>query len=150
MSDNTGTVSLREVTAQTVVRICELSVHPDQAKFVWPPAISIAQAYFEPRAWFRAIYADEEPVGFVLLRMDPEKPEYFLWRFMIAGEHQGKGYGWKALRLLADHMRSLPGATELLVSYVDEEGGPAPFYRKLGFVETGELRDGLKVARLAL
>ena len=30
------------------------------------------------------------------------------------------------------------GATELLTSYVDEEGGPADFYAGLGFVDTGD------------
>ena len=76
--------------------------------------MSIAEAHFEPKAWFRAIYAGEDPVGFVMLYDDPEKPEYYLWRLMIAGEHQRKGYGREALRLLVEHVRARPGARELL------------------------------------
>ena len=77
----TATVSLREVNADTIGAVCGLSNTLTEPKknFVANNAFSIAQAYFEPKAWFRAIYADEEPVGFVMLHNDAEKSEYFLW-----------------------------------------------------------------------
>jgi diamine N-acetyltransferase len=144
------TVSLREVTADTVRAICRLDVRPQQRGYVAPNAVSIAQAYFQPRAWFRAVYADETPVGFVMLHEDPDKEEYFLWRFMVAAEHQGRGYGRRALDLVVDHVRERPGARELLSSYVPGDDGPGEFYRRYGFVETGELDDGEAVIRLPL
>jgi len=143
-------VTLREVTAETVREICRLQVRPEQRGFVAENAVSIAQAHFEPRAWFRAVYADEEPVGFVMLYEDAEKQEYFLWRFMIAGGCQGKGYGRRALDLVVEHVRGLPGATELRSSYVPGEHGPRDFYLRYGFVETGEVDEGERVIRLAL
>jgi diamine N-acetyltransferase len=143
-------VELREVTGETVRAICRLEVAPEQTTFVAPNAVSFAEAYFEPKAWFRAIYADDEPVGFAMLSLDPEKPEYYLWRLMIAAGAQGRGYGRAAVRLLVDHVRTLPGATELLVSWVPADGGPEPFYRGLGFTPTGEIHEGEVVARLAL
>ena len=84
-------VTLREVTRETVRVICKLEVAPEQRGFVAPNAVSIAQAYFEPKAWFRAVYAGEEPVGFVMLFEDTSAEEYYLWRFMIAAEHQEQG-----------------------------------------------------------
>lgn len=48
-------VSLREVTQETVRQVVGLKVAPAQEKFVAGNAISIAEAYFEPKAWFRAI-----------------------------------------------------------------------------------------------
>ena len=132
-------VSLREITAETVRAICNLDVAETQKQFVAPNAVSIAQAYFEPKAWFRAIYADETPVGFVMLFDDPVAPEYFLWRFMIAADHQGLGFGARAIQLLEDYVRTRPNATKLLVSYVPEKGGPGTFYRKCGFSETGKM-----------
>ena len=143
-------VELREITGETVRSICRLEVAPEQTAFVAPNAVSFAEAYFEPKAWFRAIYADDEPVGFAMLSLDPEKPEYYLWRLMIAAGAQGRGYGRAAVHLLVDHVRTLPGATELLVSWVPTDGGPEPFYRGLGFIPTGEIHDGEAVARLAL
>jgi diamine N-acetyltransferase len=143
-------VSLREVTAETVRAICALDVRPEQRQYVATNALSIAQAYFQPRAWFRAIYAGDTPVGFVMLDDDPEKQEYFLWRLMIDADHQGKGYGRRALDLVVDHVRSRPGARELRSSYVEGDDGPAEFYRSYGFVETGELEGTEVVIRLDL
>jgi len=111
---------------------------------VAPNAVSIAQAYFEPKAWFRGIYADETPVGFVMLYDNPDEGDYFLWRYMIAADYQGNGFGRKALDLLEEYVRSRPNATELYVSYVPEEGGPGPFYHKCGFEETGKVH-GIEV-----
>ena len=145
-----GEVSLREVTAETVRAVCSLAVRPEQRAYVADNALSIAQAHFEPHAWFRVIYADETPVGFVMLYEDPEKREYFLWRFMIAAEHQGKGYGRRALDLVAEHVRTRPGAAELVSSYVPGEDGPRDFYVRYGFVETGAIEDGEAVIRLGL
>jgi diamine N-acetyltransferase len=50
----------------------------------------------------------------------------------------------------ADTVRTRPGATELLTSWVPGERGPEEFYRKLGFERTGEVEDGEVVARLRL
>jgi diamine N-acetyltransferase len=143
-------VTLREVTAETVRAICALEVRPEQRGYVAPNAVSIAQAHFEPKSWFRAVYADDTPVGFAMLHEDSEKPEYYLWRFMVAGEHQGKGYGRRALDLVVAHVRDQPGAEELLSSYVPGDDGPAEFYRSYGFVETGEVEEGELVIRLRL
>jgi diamine N-acetyltransferase len=144
------TVELREVTGETVREICRLVVAPGQDRFVAPNAVSIAEAYFHPTAWFRAIYADDEPVGFLMLDDDDRKPLYTLWRLMIADGFQGRGYGKRAVELLTDYVRTRPGATALMTSWVPGEGGPAEFYRKLGFEPTGEMDEGEVVGRLAL
>ena len=143
-------VSLREITAETVWAICQLKVAPAQEQFVASNAFSIAQAHFSPIAWFRAIYADETPVGFMMLADNPEAPEYFLWRLMIADGHQRKGFGERAIALLVDYVRTRPGATELQVSYHPGEGSPRDFYLKQGFEETGRIEEGEVVLRLPL
>ncbi|MBN1641517.1 MAG: GNAT family N-acetyltransferase [Anaerolineae bacterium] len=147
-----ATVSLREITAETVLQICDLSdtLPEQQQRMVAENAVSIAQAHFSDKAWFRAIYADEAPVGFVMLYNDPEQAAYFLWRLMIAAPHQGKGYGRRAIELLVDYVRTRPGAKELRTSYVPIEGGPEGFYRKLGFEPTGEILEREVVMRLPL
>ncbi len=142
-------VSLREITRDTVRPVCRLEVAPEQRRFVASTAVSIAEAHFSPEAWFRAIYSGEQPVGFVMLSVLPEKPEYAVWRFLIGSEHQAKGYGSAAMRLVIDHVRSL-GAAELLLSYVPGEGEPRAFYEKLGFEPTGAVEDGEIVMALRL
>jgi diamine N-acetyltransferase len=146
-----ATVMLREITSATVRMICELQVAPHQVGFVAPNAISIAQAHFEPEtAWFRAIYADETPVGFLMLEDDPANEEYSLWRFMIDARFQGAGYGRRALELLIEHVKTRPGAKAIFTSCVPGNGSPCPFYEKMGFVYTGEEDDGELVMRLDL
>ena len=94
----------------------------------------------------RAIYADDVLVGFILLHIGSDWqdgidcPGVFLWRFMIAGNHQGFGYGQAAMACLVDHLRAL-GIPQLFTSYDPGEEGPGKFYEKLGFVPTGEYYD---------
>ena len=141
-------VKLKEIDASSVLAVCALSVHPDQQKFVTPNAISIAQAYFSEHAWFRMICADETPAGFVMLEDQPEKPEYYLWRFMIDARFQRKGYGHRAISLLVEHVKTRPQATELLTSVVQAESGPQGFYESLGFELTGEYEEGEALMRI--
>jgi diamine N-acetyltransferase len=148
----TSTVSLREITSESLRPILRLKVFPEQEKYVASNAVSIAQAYFHrDNAWFRAIYADETPVGFLMLDDRPDEASYFLWRFMIDARYQKFGYGKRALELLINHVRTRPNAKELGVSCVPEgEGSPCPFYEKMGFVYTGEDDEGELVMKLKL
>ena len=144
-------VSLREVTRENLREVLRLEVHPEQKQFVASNAVSIAQAYFEREsAWFRAIYAGETPVGFLMLFDNPAESEYFLWRFMIDARFQGLNFGWRALELLVEQVRTRPGAVKLGVSCVPTDGGPGPFYEKFGFVYTGEEDEGELVMELVL
>jgi len=143
-------VTLREITEDTVRIICSLKVLDEQTKFVAPNSVSIAQAYFSKHAWFRAIYASETPVGFLMLEDQPEKPEYYLWRFMIDAQYQSMGFGHRALALLIEHVKTRPKATELLTSVHQAEGGPQTFYEKSGFELTGEIEEGEAMMRLIL
>lgn len=149
-------VSLREITAETVRAVMQLAVSDDQNRFVAPNAWSLGQALFSPEAWYRAIYCEEEPVGFVMLsdqsRVVPvlEDPKVEVWRFMVDAKHQHKGIGRAAMRLVIEHVRRAGLFRELGISYVPGEGSPEQFYRSLGFRPTGEVDDGEVVMRLLL
>jgi len=133
---------LERVTAGNVRAVCDLRVAPDQESFVTPNAISLAEAYVHEVAWCRAVYADDDLVGFVMLHDSAEGPGYMLWRLMIDERFQGRGHGRQVVQLVVDHVRSRPGATQLKVSAHQGEGAPGPFYESLGFVATGEVIDG--------
>jgi diamine N-acetyltransferase len=91
---------------------------------------------------------DETAAGFMMLWDEHlgEAPvqigRYYLWRFMIDAQFQGKGIGREALRLLVQHVRTRPHAQQLLLSHSKGDGNPGPFYRKLGFTYTGNTIDG--------
>lgn len=143
-------VSLRPITRDNARDVTRLKVAPEQERFVASNAISLAQAHFEKYAWYRAIYADETPVGFVMLYDDPVQPQYFLWRLMVDARYQGHGFAWRAVQQLIDYVRTRPGAKELLVSHGQGEDSPAWFYARFGFTYTGEEDDGELIMRLPL
>ncbi len=148
-------VTLREVTKDTVRRVSLLDVGPGQDGLVAPNAFSIAQAHFHPEAWFRAIYADDEPVGFAMLedwtqvpdatpQLWRDAPYVGLWRFMVDQRYQQLGFGAKALELLIAHARSRTAAKNMLLSFVPKSNNAEAFYQRFGFVRTGEM-DGDEV-----
>ena len=151
-------VSLREITDQNQDTVLALRIAPSQEGYVSSVADSLEEARDTPEGnpWCRAIYAEGEPVGFVMISWDvtPDPPRvigpWFLWKLLIHERHQGRGYGREAVSLVADIARE-QGASELLTSYVGGEKSPEPFYRQLGFVPTGEQDEkGEKVLALRL
>ena len=50
----TATVELREITKDSLAAVLDLAVEPEQEQYVATNARSIAEAHFEPHAWFRA------------------------------------------------------------------------------------------------
>ncbi|MFZ2650337.1 MAG: GNAT family N-acetyltransferase [Burkholderiaceae bacterium] len=149
-------VSLQEVTAQSVRAVTDLRVSPQQQAYVASNAVSIAQAYFHPEAWFRAICVDDVAVGFVMLEDPTLLPDWLgpaqvrLWRFMIDERYQGRGYGRAGMRLVVEQARSRPGQSMLRTSCVPGPHSPVGFYERCGFRRTGEIDDGEEVLELSL
>lgn len=149
-------VYLRKITADTVREITDLDVRPDQQPFVANNAVSLAEALFTPEAWYRAIYLDDQPVGFAMLFDEslgagsPASPRIVLWRFMIDAGYQRRGIGAAALEQLVEHVRRKGVFESLLVSYVPKPGCPEGFYLSAGFQHTGKVDDNELVLKLPL
>ena len=150
MTEKKDVLELRELDKDTFYAICKLEVNEEQKQNVAPNAFSIAQASFHDTAWFRGIYVDDEPVGFVMLNLDHEKPEYYLWRYMIDKRYQGKGYGKRALDEVVKFLNQFPKAAVLYSSVVPGEHSPMEFYKNYGFIETDEWEEDEKVIKLEL
>lgn len=137
-------IHFMRITATTMNQICNLSetLSPIHRHMVADNVRSIAEAHFSESVWMRAIYADQTPVGFIMTHTGSDYedgidcPGVFLWRFMIAGPYQGKGYGKLALLKLIQHLKAM-GVPLLYTSCEVGEGSPEGFYRKLGFNPTG-------------
>jgi GNAT superfamily N-acetyltransferase len=145
-------ITLRDVTDENRREVLALRVAESQERFVGTVAAALSDADEIPKAnpWYRAIYAGDEPVGFVMLswNVEPQPPRiigpWFLWKLLIDERYQRRGYGRDAVRSIADLVRA-HGASELLTSCVPAAGGPEPFYRRLGFVPTGELDENAEI-----
>ncbi len=151
-------VQLREITSENRAAVKALSVTESQAEYVSGVAESLGDAAETPDAcpWFRAVYADGGPVGFVMISdgitvVNPEYlGPYFLWRLLIDQRYQGRGYGAAALRLVVEHVRTRPDAQVLLTSAGQGPESPAGFYQRQGFRRTGEVHEGELVLALDL
>jgi RimJ/RimL family protein N-acetyltransferase len=150
-------VRLVEVTPANQRAVRALVTHKSQERFVSPVINSFADAQFPEDhrdapvvPWMRAIEADGELVGFVLVAVRTELyPETHLWRFLIDRRHQRRGIGSMALELVIEQSRTW-GDPTLGVSWVPGRGSPAPMYLARGFVPTGVVDDGEIEARLTL
>ena len=142
-------VTLREITRENLDDILCLKVTKEQEKFVATNAVSIAQAHFHPDvAWFRAVYADEIPVGFVMLEEDRVNSTYSLWRLMIDESFQQQGFGRRTVELILEYAKTCLGAKVLFTSCVSGDGSPRKFYEKMGFIYTGDVdEDGELIMR---
>ncbi|MEM1335864.1 MAG: GNAT family N-acetyltransferase [Actinomycetota bacterium] len=146
-----------EVTPHKQDPVLRLETHQSQRRFVAPTVFSLADAQVPEVVdgaavvpWYRAVEADGELAGFVMLSEITEAHvEPYLWRLLIDRRHQRRGIGDRVIDLVAEQCRAW-NASSLLVSYVEDIGGPEPFYRRRRFVPTGEIIDGETEARLML
>jgi RimJ/RimL family protein N-acetyltransferase len=150
-------VELVEITADTVRRVGELDRAFSQRRFVSSVYQSYGDALVPPThegaritPWFRAIYADGEPVGFMMVAEPlPTQPHPYLWRLMVDWRHQERGIGRAAIQALAQ-LWVAEGATHLLLSCTaDVTGSPEPFYRRLGFERTGTFNESGETEMIA-
>lgn len=150
MSPLTPEISLREVTPQNYETIITMQVREDQKNFVAPNVHSLAEARVFPNRYPLAIYANETPVGFLMYAYWEERQQHWIFRLIIAAEHQGQGYGRAAMRLLVERMRAIPGCQQIYISYEPENEAAKGLYASLGFCVTGEFVSGEEVACLEL
>jgi diamine N-acetyltransferase len=151
-------VTLREITDANRAGVLALRLAPGQDRFVSTVEDSLEEAARTPQGspWYRAIYAGDEPIGFVMLSWDvtPIPGEiigpWFLWKLLIGERHQRQGYGRATMQRVIEIVRD-QGGTELFTSYSTGEGEPWPFYERFGFAPTGERdADGEIILRLDL
>ncbi|MHA1915015.1 MAG: GNAT family N-acetyltransferase [Promethearchaeota archaeon] len=151
-------ISLRKINKRNLELIMDLKVKPKQRSLVASNAKSVAESHYTRGTWLRAIYLDFTPIGLVLLidstlkfkTMKPDNPYLYIWRFMIDGRYQGKGYGKKALELIIDYAKSRPNAKVMFLAHESTEGNAGEFYKKLGFIHTGRIVDNESEMKLKL
>ena len=151
-------VTLRPVTDQNRAEIEALEVTATQSEYVTGVADSLVEAAVEPdaRPWFRAVHADDEPVGFLMLSdgITVENPDYlgpyYLWRLIVDHRHQRRGYGSAALRLAIEHLRTRPDAHVLLASVAAGPDTPLGFCLGFGFTPRGDVHQRELVLELRI
>ncbi len=134
-----------------------LDVQEHQKNLVSSVAQSFADALFPPAyeaglpvPWIRGVLRQSKPAGFIMCA-DPteEQKDPWLWRLLVDKSHQGYGVGTFAVESVLARYREM-GCTRVKVCWAPDEGNAGDFYKKFGFIETGEKIDEEIVAELKL
>jgi diamine N-acetyltransferase len=149
------TITLRDVNHDNWEDVIGLEVASDQREFVAPNIYSLLEANYSGPYYDcfpHAIYEGDTPVGFVMYAYFTFEGRrvWGIWRFMIAEQHQRKGYGRAALQLTIEQMRKKHQCREILISFVPENIGAKTLYMQAGFANTGKMHDGEIVYQLDL
>lgn len=137
-------VTLQPIDQSNGEAVEGLRVSPIQERFVSGVAESLLEAADEPdgRAIFWAVYAEETPVGFVMITDEVGSSDYiphYLWKLLIDARYQRQGYGTATLDLIVEYFRGRPEVEELWTSAGQGDGSPIGFYEAYGFEQTGEI-----------
>ena len=127
----------------------KISEADERARFVAPNVRSLADAwlYRENGDVFpMAIYWNELVVGFLLLEIDKDEAEYFIWRIMIGQQYQGRGYGRKAVEVLIKKAQMDSTCNHIVAGYVVGNEKMKRLLTSLGFQETGFIKENNEVA----
>ena len=152
-------INLQPITSKNDDEICKLKADKNLVRH---NEGSLADAYIywaehgnSPIVY--GIYDNETPVGFVMVayfedddRDNEGIPYYFLWRMMIDENHQNKGNGREAMKLIIEEVKTFPKGKSNAF-YTSTNGVAAlKLYEGSGFVMTGEIRYGEVELRFAL
>jgi len=146
-------ITLRKITLENRRAIFNLEVSEDQRRFVASNLSSVASCYVlatnggHPFPF--AIYADEQPVGFVMITYRitgyelPTIPDdsYCILRLMIDKQYQHRGYGFEAMNKILEFIRTFPAgpASYCWISYKDDNSVAKKLYESFGFCDNGEI-----------
>lgn len=141
-----------ELSAATIVAVNNLSLKPGQEQFLAPVSYGTAATVMNPQTtWQRVVLDGEQVVAFVSANFDADAAEeHFrcvLWRINVDADAQGQGVGRFAVdHLLAEARKR--GFDHVNVIYEAGEGGPEPFFLRVGFTPVGETEYGEVIAEI--
>lgn len=141
---------VRPVQDADKAAIVALAVHPDQANYVASNEISLTEAAEEVGSHPFCVTAKSRIVGFLLAvdiaELDPPSTLFgpddaYLWRFMIAADWQGRGYGRQAMAWFHEWARRR-GKTRLVLTVREDNSAGRAFYASVGYRPTSRVRNG--------
>lgn len=140
-------ITIRDVTHENWLETLALSVAPEQQKYVagYAPIalVGLAKAYVRPLGWRwlpYAIYADDDMIGFFELAFDTGVAnQCWLFHFFIDQQHQNKGYGKQAAKMIIHFVRDQFPSYRMICLTVHPDNDKAKHvYTHVGFTPTGE------------
>ena len=119
-------------------------------EFVASNALSIVQSVYENGWVIKAIEHEGELIGFTMFGFNEEEDFYELCRIMIDREHQNKGYGTQAIRMILEEMKARFGCGEVYLSTDPENARGKHVYEKVGFRSEHRMVDDEELFKIIL
>lgn len=116
-----------------------LTIDENQEGFVADNKQSLIEAAYEEGLYTLGIYQDDIMVGFILYDYDENFPGWFLSRFMIGKQFQGRGYGKKAVIAFLDYFKKKHNVAKLFISVSLENTVARNMFSSVGFAELKEV-----------
>ncbi|MEC0310795.1 GNAT family N-acetyltransferase [Paenibacillus lautus] len=157
-------ITLRKITLENRRSIFNLEVSKDQRRFVASNLSSVASCYVlatnEGHPFPFSIYADEQPVGFVMITYritgydlpTIADDSYCILRLMIDKQYQNRGYGREAMKKILEFIRTFPAgpAQFCWIPYKAENAAAKKLYESYGFRDNGEIIENEQITVLRL
>ncbi|WP_309119733.1 N-acetyltransferase [Paenibacillus sp.] len=157
-------ITLEKITLENRRAIFNLEVSEDQRGFVASNLSSVASCYVLAtnggRPFPFAIYADEQPVGFVMFTYgitgyeEPSIAEgnYCILRLMIDKQYQNRGFGREAMTKILEFIRTFPAGPAhcCWIPYKPENVAAKKLYESFGFRDNGEVFNNESITVLQL
>lgn len=145
---------LREIDEHNIEECIALIVTEEQSQYIVSNERSLKEASDNPAvARPFAIYVQDKMVGFTMFAFDVDYEDpndrYWLWRFMIDKDLQGRGCGSAALTAIITYFKD-QGASYIKLSTKKSNSKALSLYHKFGFRENGEMNDDEIVLHLDL
>lgn len=141
-------ILFKEITKENFWDCIELTVAEDQADFVTSNAVSIAQSKVQPECIPLAVYDNDTMVGFIMYCIDEDDGEYWIYRMMIDKNHQSKGYGKEALKILLEIIKKDKSHNKIYLGVHKESIYAVKLYKSFGFDFDGQVFGSEHIMRL--
>lgn len=132
-------VYIEEVTKENWREIATLTVASHQQHLVESVSYCLAESFIEQNTISLGLYDDDTAIGYAMVGFhSEEKQSAWFDRFMIAAEHQGKGYAHQYIPLILNYIKMKYQVKSIKLSIIPTNDVAKQLYEKYGFLLTGE------------
>ena len=139
-------IELHDITRDNWLECASIECTDEQKVYFPIPVIGwMARAKYEDDVKEKAIYVDNNLVGFCVYGIEPETDYPWIISIIIDKKYQNKGYGKAGIMLLISLLKSISSHKEIYICHRFENKHAEHVYKSIGFIETIKTIDNEKI-----